>query len=50
MAGGTYSGDGTGKAENCWQVPAAWLAVVEGDKIAEWRVYADNKPIGLIIE
>ncbi len=49
-AGGTYSSDGTLKPENRWQVPAAWFAIVEGDKIAEWRVYADNEPIRLIIE
>ncbi len=23
---------------------AAWLAIVRGDRIAEWRVYADNEP------
>lgn len=49
-AGGTYSSDGTLKPENRWQVPAAWFAVVEGDKIAEWQVYADNEPIRLIMK
>ena len=49
-AGGTYSAGGSLKPENRWQVPAAWLAVVEGDKIAEWRVYADNEPIRQIIK
>lgn len=49
-AGGTYSHDGTLKPENRWQVPAAWFAVVEGAKIAEWRVYADNEPIRQIME
>ena len=28
-----------------WEVPAAWRAVVQGGKIAEWRVYADNQPL-----
>ena len=23
---------------------AAWLAVVRGKRVAEWRVYADNEP------
>ncbi len=28
-----------------WEVPAAWLAMVQHGKIAEWRVYADNQPL-----
>jgi ketosteroid isomerase-like protein len=28
-----------------WEVPAAWRAVVQDGKIAEWRVYADNQPL-----
>ena len=28
-----------------WEVPAAWRAVVQAGKIAEWRVYADNQPL-----
>ncbi len=28
-----------------WEVPAAWRAVVQHGKIAEWRVYADNQPL-----
>src|SRR5262245_16655063 len=26
------------------EMHAAWLAVVRGKRIAEWRVYADNEP------
>src|SRR5262245_33154014 len=26
------------------EMHAAWLAVVRGKRIADWRVYADNKP------
>jgi limonene-1,2-epoxide hydrolase len=26
-------------------VPAAWRAIVQNGKIAEWRVYADNQPL-----
>jgi ketosteroid isomerase-like protein len=37
-AGGTMRGAG-------WQTPAAWQAVVRDGKIAEWRVFADNKPV-----
>ncbi len=28
-----------------WEVPAAWRAIVQDGKIAEWRVYADNQPL-----
>jgi ketosteroid isomerase-like protein len=31
--------------ENFWEVPAAWRAVVRGNSIAEWHVYADNEPL-----
>jgi ketosteroid isomerase-like protein len=28
-----------------WQTPAAWKAVVHEGRVAEWRVFADNKPV-----
>jgi len=28
-----------------WETPAAWKAVVREGKVAEWRVFADNKPV-----
>lgn len=28
-----------------WRVPAAWLAIVRGKKIAEWRTFCDLEPI-----
>ncbi len=28
-----------------WRTPAAWKAVLRGGKVAEWRVFADNKPV-----
>jgi ketosteroid isomerase-like protein len=28
-----------------WQTPAAWQAVIREGKVAEWRVFADNKPV-----
>jgi ketosteroid isomerase-like protein len=44
-AGGTYAPDGGILADKRWEIPAAWKAVVHGDLIAEWRVYADNDPV-----
>ncbi|HEV2386495.1 MAG TPA: nuclear transport factor 2 family protein [Candidatus Acidoferrales bacterium] len=35
-AGGTIDGV-------AWQTPAAWKAVFREGKVAEWRVFADNK-------
>jgi uncharacterized protein (TIGR02246 family) len=45
VARGTYSPDGELRAENRWETPAAWRAVVEDGLVAEWRVYADNEPM-----
>ncbi len=28
-----------------WRTPAAWKAVIGDGKVAEWRVFADNKPV-----
>jgi hypothetical protein len=28
-----------------WRTPAAWKAVITESKVAEWRVFADNKPV-----
>jgi len=28
-----------------WRTPAAWQAVVRDGLVAEWRVFADNKPV-----
>jgi len=44
-AGGTIAANGKLPPENKWRVPAAWLAIVEKDRLKEWRVYADNKPV-----
>jgi len=38
QAGGTIRG-------TAWKIPAAWLAVICDDKVQEWRVFADNKPV-----
>jgi ketosteroid isomerase-like protein len=37
-AGGTVDGV-------LWRTPAAWKALVRESKVAEWRVFADNKPV-----
>lgn len=48
-AGGTYTTDGKLKPENKWEIPAAWQAVIRNNRVAEWRVYADNDPIRQIM-
>jgi ketosteroid isomerase-like protein len=37
-AGGTIDGEK-------WRTPAAWKAVIRDGSVAEWRVFADNKPV-----
>jgi len=37
-AGGTIDGE-------LWRIPAAWRAVIRDGKVAEWQVFADNKPV-----
>jgi ketosteroid isomerase-like protein len=44
-AHGTYTAGGELRDENRWQTSAAFRAVIEDGKVAEWRVYADNEPI-----
>ncbi len=46
---GTYTKDGKLKPDNKWQVPAAWYAVTENNKIKTWRIYADVTPIVKIL-
>lgn len=41
-AGGTIGGVS-------WRTPAAWKAVLRRGQLAEWRVYADNKPVYKIL-
>jgi ketosteroid isomerase-like protein len=38
MAGGTIRA-------STWQTPAAFKALVRDNRLAEWRVFADNKPV-----
>jgi len=48
-AGGTIVAAGTLPPENKWRTYAAWLAIVDGGLVKQWRVYADNKPVYDII-
>ena len=49
-AAGTYNGNRGLLAENRIEMPAAWKAVVEGEKISYWQVYADWSEGTKIIE
>jgi hypothetical protein len=44
-AKGTYTSDGQLKPENKWEVPAAWKAIIRGEKVVEWRTYVNVEPI-----
>ena len=44
-ASGVCAGSSGAAAENFWEVPAAWRAVIHDGLVAEWRVYADNQPL-----
>jgi limonene-1,2-epoxide hydrolase len=44
-AGGTIAADRKLPPENQWRASAAWLAIVEGGLVKQWRVYADNKAV-----
>lgn len=41
-ASGTTKHDGKFAKEGFWQIPAAWKALVRGDKVAQWYVYAES--------
>ena len=49
-ASGTYTSDGRLKAENEWQVPAAWLAIIRDGKVVHWQVYVDSDSVSEIIK
>ena len=40
FASGTHAA-----SQKTWRIPAAWRAIVKDRQIAEWQVYADNKPV-----
>ena len=49
MAQGTYATNRNAPPEHHWEIPAAWKAVIQNERIAEWRVYADNEPVWKIM-
>jgi len=45
-ASGSYTPEGRPPApEDRWSVPAAWLVVLDGGLVREWRIFADNGPL-----
>jgi ketosteroid isomerase-like protein len=49
-ASGTYTSDGILKPENHWGVPAVWKAVVAGEKVRVWQMFADNTLVSEIVK
>lgn len=49
-AGGTIAAKSELEPGNRWRIPAAWMATVRNGQVAEWRVYADNKPVYEILQ
>jgi uncharacterized protein (TIGR02246 family) len=45
VARGTYTTDGTLRAQGAWSTPVALRALIREGLVAEWQVYADNEPI-----
>jgi hypothetical protein len=43
-AGGTLAGAKNPLASS-WSIPAAWRAVIRHGLLAQWQVFADNKPV-----
>lgn len=43
FAGGSYHGKRQEDDKSYWRLPAAWKAVVEGETIKLWQVFADSK-------
>jgi hypothetical protein len=41
-ASGTYKNINNENLSNHWRIPAAWKAILEGNQIKHWQVYADN--------
>ena len=44
------AGDAGGTIDDqLWRTPAAWKAIIRDNKVAEWHVFADNKPVYSIL-
>jgi hypothetical protein len=39
------AGEAGGTIQVPWRIPAAWKAVIHDGLVAEWQVFADNKPV-----
>lgn len=44
-ASGTYKLGEDSSSRNHWEINAAWRALVVDNKIKEWQVFGDNKPV-----
>jgi ketosteroid isomerase-like protein len=44
-ASGTFTVDGNLRPENSWRIPIALRALVDGERVQKWQVFADNKPV-----
>lgn len=50
IATGTFSHQGTLDPMNHWSVPAAWRAVIDGDRISVWQLYVNTEQMRKILE
>ena len=48
-ASGTYKNRKNNQNSNYWKIPAAWTAIIEGNLVKHWQVYADNTVVMEII-
>jgi uncharacterized protein (TIGR02246 family) len=44
-ASGAFARGGSPRPGSRWSVPAAWRAVVEGERVAVWQVFVNPEPI-----
>ncbi len=45
MATGMFTSNSPSHPASNWAVPAAWRAVVEGERVAVWQVFVNPEPI-----
>jgi ketosteroid isomerase-like protein len=50
FASGSFQGSKFNDLDNYFRLPAAWMAIIENNKIKLWQVYADTKKQLDIIE
>lgn len=48
-AAGTLHRDGKAVVSGEWEIPAAWRAAVEDAHVTVWQVFADNKPVYVLL-